>query len=633
MTFPWPRLRPWLRVILWTLAALALFELAWISFFSWAAGSGRLRDWSNRRPEKVRLEYASVSSLWPGLIEIDGLVVRGRTANGIEWQVEADRVRAQLALLPLLGRRLIIRGAQISGVEVRSLSPATEEEGDAPRAAARSLRPMTGSPGATTALGGGERRRRRPSSRWTFEFRRLHVAGVRTIVVDDSELSGEIEGELGFAVRSASGEGEIFASRVEIGDLLLRHRGDELGRELAGTLELRVAPYRYREERGRALLPHTSGRLQLRGQLDDRPVLAELLRRAPWISVEPGVAPFVADLRIERGRLRAGSRIEAPRAGRNVRTFDFTIEGPNALSLVVDRDGGVDRARWQVGFESFTLRRDGIESPLLEGQGLAVVGVARPPDLADLAAKSELRLELGKARAPDLGFLVGWLPAAARIEHLAGSGEVSGALSAQVDDLRPGGAVEARFDDVRLRWGGLDFAGRVEMKLAVAGGDFEARRLDVGGTRLLLADFAAPDFVSESASSKWWMQLLVDGGSVSFGPPLVVESRFQTRLRDTAPLVALFETRRDLPRWAERLLTEEDLRATGRLRAGPEEFEIERIDTELLGGKLSMRLRFAGEERQGKLLLAWRRLALGAGFEGDRRELHLSNAREWFGDD
>jgi hypothetical protein len=30
------------------------------------------------------------------------------------------------------------------------------------------------------------------------------------------------------------------------------------------------------------------------------------------------------------------------------------------------------------------------------------------------------------------------------------------------------------------------------------------------------------------------------------------------------------------------------------------------------------------------MLLAWRRLALGAGFEGDRRQIKLARARAWF---
>jgi len=626
------RLRPWLRVAAWTAVGLALLEAAWLGAFEWAERSGRLADWMNRRPDKVRVELASASSLWPGLVEVDGLLVRGRTERGLDWQVGADSARLQIALLPLAGRRLVIRGAEVRGVDVRALSPAAADvDGDPDRAARRGLRAMpvaaVGSPGD----GAAAPPQRRPG-RWTFDFHRLRVEDVRAIVVDDSELAGAIRGEVGFSVRSADGEAEVLPSTVELGGVSLRHGGAQIGRELTGSLALALAPYRYREERGRALLPYASGRVRLKGSLDDGPLLAELLRRAPWIEVEAGSSPFDADLRLSRGRLLAGSRVAALRAGRRVAGLDFEIAGPNALLLVVDRDGGIERARWELRFESFTLRRAGMAAPLLAGNGLALAGIVRPPDLATLAEKTELRLELGEALLPDLAFLAAWLPPGTRLERLGGSARVSGHLAAEAATLRPTGSIAARFERLDLRWADLEFTGRAELDVAVAGGDFAERRLDLGGTRLLLADFASPALapVAGAPGSKWWMQLRVDEGSVALGPPLAVRSRFQTRLRDTAPLVALFETRRDLPGWAERLLTEEDVRAEGTLYAGPGRLDIERIETDLFGGKLSMRLRFAGHERRGKLLLAWRRLALGAGFDGEARELRFHDAREWF---
>jgi hypothetical protein len=626
------RLRPWLRVAAWTAAGLVLLEAAWLGVFEWAERGGRLRDWMNRRPEKVRIELGGASSLWPGLIEVEGLLVRGRTERGLEWQVAADTARLQVALLPLAGRRLVVRGAEARGVEVRTLSPAAAGEDDGPeRAARRGLRAMSPIP-APPPRDGSAAPARRPPARWAFEFHRVRFDDVRAVVVDDGELTGTMRGEVGFVVRSASGEAEVLPSAVELDGVALRHGGAEIGRELAGSVELALAAYRYREERGRALLPHASGRVRLAGSLDDGPLLAELLRRAPWVEVETGSAPFDADLRLARGRLLAGSRVAALRAGRRVAALDFEISGPNALALVVDRDGGVERARWELRFERFTVRRAGVAEPLLAGSGLALAGVARPPDLATLAEKTELRLELSEARLPDLGFLAAWLPAGARLERLGGSAQVSGHLAADVAAMRPSGSIAARFEKLDLRWGDVEFTGRADLDIAVAGGDLGERRLELGGTRLLLADFASPSLAKSGAAagSKWWMQLRVDEGSVALGPPLSVRSRFQTRLRDTAPLVALFETRRDLPGWAERLLTEEDVRATGVFAAGPGRLELERIDTELLGGKLSMRLLYAGDERRGKLLLAWRRLALGAGFEGAERELRFHDARDWF---
>jgi hypothetical protein len=622
-----PSWRVLLRLALWTLLGVVLLEGGWLLFFGWAEKSGRLAAWINRRPDKVVVSFQSIASRWPGLVEIEGLVVRGRTRR-LDWEVVADHAKAQMELMPLLTRRLVFRNAEVRGIEVRSrrqLEVGAELPEHAPR-----LHPM---PAATARSGGGG-----PGMlagllpgaaalKWTFEFRHFSVAGVRQVQLDESELSGSAKGEIGFEVDTGSGMAEIFPSTLAIEGVSLRHRGGDLGRSLTGQLSLALTPYSYREERGRALVPHATGAIQLRGELDDHALLAELLRRVSWVEIEPGVAPLDADLSFRAGRLTKGSRLVAPRSGRRVRLLDFTIEGANGLSLEVG-----DEARWEVRFESFRLWRGDGTAPLLIGNGLALVGRTSEPDLADLAAQTRLELELGDAHLPDLGFLRAWFPAAARIEKLGGSATVKGRLGAGVADRAPSGEIDLTCEHAALRWNGLDLSGELETKVVVSGGDVMAKRLELDGTRVLLKDFAAPNLTAPGGASSagWWMQFQLARGEVALGPPVTASGRFVLRMRDTAPILALFETRRDLPRWAEKLLSKQDVSATGAFHGGPGDLALDQLETELLGGKLSARLHFAGQVRTGKLLLAWQRLALGVGFEEGGRRLHVLQAREWY---
>jgi hypothetical protein len=625
------RSRAWIaaaRVALWTLGGVALLELAWLGLFGWAEGSGRLRGWMNRRPEKVTVDYGAATSVWPGLVELRDLVVRGRTARGIDWQVEAAAARVQLDLLPLASRTLRIRGAELGGVAVRTRRPPAEGESPSPHAPElRPLRP----PAGVAVRPSGRAPRSRP--RWTIELRRLRVGDVRELLVDETAVTGGLRGEVGFVLRTAAAEARVLDSYLELDDVAVARRGEPLASGLAGRVDLALSPYRYKEERGRALVPHASGRIRLRGGLDARPLVAELLRRAPWLEIETGAAPLDADLRLRDGHLLAGSRLRAELGAQRVRALDFEIAGDAVLEVAVGGEGRPPAAaRWQVGFSDYRLHRHGIDEPLLVGRGLTVSGTAADGAVDGLAERAELALELGESRLPDLGFLAEWLPPAARIERLAGAATVGGRLSTTIAERRPLGAIEVDFERVGLRWAGTDFAGRLETRLEVSGGDLDARWLELDGSRLLLADFTAPGAAS-APTRGWWLHLQLPEGGVALGPPFGFQGRFETRLRDTAPLVALFETRRELPRWAERLLVEENVRAHGSLRAGPGQLELDELETEMFGGRLSMRLRFAGEARRGKLLLAWRKLAIGAGFEGARRQIKIDDAREWFAEE
>jgi len=570
--------------------------------------------------------YRAISSRWPGLFRIEGLDVRGRTARGIDWEVSADRARVQLSPLSLLAKTVLVRGAELEGVEVRQLVPRPE---DAPRPTGLpKLRPMTAAaprPRAGAAAQG--RPATGEAAGWSFVFRDLEVRDIRVLNLDSVSIDGTIHGEVGFTIDTASGRAEILHSRLDLDSVTVRHEDRIVGRGIGGKVELALEPYLYKEERGRALFPYVGGHVVLKGELDDAPIVDELVNRVEWVRVESGVAPIDADLRLRRGRLLAGSRLIAPRSARHARVLDFELEGSNGLSLEVG-----DEARWELRFAAFQLRRAGVDTPLLVGDGVALVGVAHDLDLATLADHSEVALEIDGATLPDLGFVRAWLPPSAGIGRLGGSARVHGKVGARVADRQPFGNLDLQFDSVDLDWRGHEFTGRVDAQIPIAGGNVVERRLELDGTRVALKDFAAPSLASAggAAPSGWWMQLLLDKGSIDLGPPVSVGGEFGLRLRDTAPLLAIFETRRDLPRWAERILSKEDVHASGAFRGRPGDLSLDRLETELLGGRLRARLHFAGADRAGKLMLGWRRLAIGVGFRGAAREIRVRDTRDWF---
>jgi len=371
----------------------------------------------------------------------------------------------------------------------------------------------------------------------------------------------------------------------------------------------------------------------LDGELDDRPLLAELLRRAPWVEVEPALSTVSIDLRFDHGELQPGSRIEARRPPSHARILDYSVSGTNDLALSVD-EGVADApaVQWALHFGEFSVRSTGETAPLLTGRDLVLSGRASPPRLMDLAERTELTLELGHANLPDITRISGYLPPSTRLELLSGSADVSGSARLRLADRALSGKLETRFERARVRWSGLELAGKIDATLALAGGDLEQRRFDISGTRFLLTDFQSPELQRPDAphAKGWWGDLRLEKAELGLIPRVQIGGNFQARLRDTSPLVGLFELKHDLPDWASRALTVEDISAKGRFRAMPGRLEVDDFESGVYGGLLRARLAFAGERRRGRLLLAWRKLALGVGFEGDERTIKIASAREWF---
>ncbi len=626
-----PRLGPRARSLLAfagvLILASMLLEGAWLGFFSWATRSGRLAAWMNRRPDKVEVSYAHLSSPWPGMLSFDGLEVRGRTPR-IRWRIRVERGRGQIALPALLRRRLEFRAVEAHGITVRTwardVESATHGEPDnGDVTSARHSRPVPAPPRRASSRG-----------RWTFLFRNVRADQISEVTLGDLSFVGTARGSGGFSINTSDGRSEVLASHLEFAAVSVASRGSNVGRDLRGKFDFRVAPWRYAEQRGRALLPLTSARLAIAGTLDDRPILSELLRHAPGISLDAAVTPLHADLRVLRGRLVAGSRLRVEQPGRRIRLLGFDIAGHgDDLVLEVTRGpGGASEADWTATFSDFSMSREGESTALLTGGDLTFSGHAPDPELADLTRHTELRLKIEHALFPDLARFDGWLPPTAHLRLEGGSAAVAGAVTMRLDDLSLHGALDATFDRARIRWSDLELAGKVEAHLNLAGGDIKDRRVDLSGSHVLLKDFASPSLASTSVNDTrgWWSNVVFDQSVVTLGPPFTARGAFHCRMRDTSPLIALFEVKHDLPGWASRLLHVNDVDVRGRFRGLPGRFDLDDLESGVYGGSLRGRATFATADRHGKLLLSWRRLAIGFGFQGDAKQVQVVGARKWF---
>jgi hypothetical protein len=617
-------LRPWLRIFAWTLAATALLEAGWLAAFAWSLRSGWLLGLANRRPDKIRVELASARSYWPGMIDVEGLRITGRTPR-VDWDVRVDRFRGEIALPDLVARRFEVAAAEARGVELvstpRLSAPPLSGPANLPPPAvvvAHATAPATAPPRA---------------GHWSFVFHNLQVDEIRSVKLDETEFRGNARGRGGFEIDGRSRRARVETSRVELAELGVWRRGEPLGRHIGGEIDLRMLSWPYAEKRGRDLLPYASGRLRLDGELDDRPLLDELLRRAPWIRVQPALSTISADLRFDRGILLGPGRLVARRPASQAQLLDFDVTGSNELDVaVVSRLGGRATADWQLRFADFSVRSGEAAAPLLTGSDLVLAGHSDDPEMGDLASGTEIQLDLGRARLPDLTRLAFWLPASTRLELLEGSASVSGTTRLRLADRALHGEIRVLVERARLRWAGVELDGRIDATLALAGADLERRSFDVSGSHLLLADFRSPDIAATSGppAKGWWADLHLQDARFDLSPRLALASRFHARLRDTSPIVGLFELKRNLPQWASRALTVENIEVRGRFGAAPGRLDLAELESPIYGGKLSARALFEESHRRGRLLLAWKHLAVAAGFDGSEHTVKIAGARDWF---
>ncbi len=620
------------RSLLYLLAGLALGELLYVGTFEWAAQSGALARWINVRPDKARITFRSAHSWFPFRVTLAALDLSVQTPR-LQWRLQCDEASGWIPPAPLLARRLRVEAGRMAGVEF-----GIRQRADTPQdAAAREALlapipafPLTGTPALARPL--------RPA--WNFEFPRLTATGVRSVWLDELHLTGRMQAAGGFAIRRRK-EAEVERSRLEITAGTLTLAGKALADGLVGTLGFSTSAYAYREHRGLDALPFLDATTTLAGNLTAAPLLQRYLARAPWLELDDSPAPFTAKLALRRGAFAAGSHLQTESAVQTIRLFGFEAHGNSRLSFDVRRDGGSDQAELVLREDDFELRRSAAAAgvaAVAAGSGFVVRAWTRDLRPNGLPNDGHMAIDLGEAHLLDLAGFSDLLPPTAGLTLAGGHGTVHGSLEADLGGSGPAsakGKVAAEIEEAALVSNGVRFTGTLRLDVPIASHDLAGRLFDLAGTELELTNFKgpagrAPAGAKTVAEPGWWGRIEVGQARLRLTEPPTAEGKFSVKMRDSVPLVQLYASRKELPNWVEKLLVEPDVAAAGAYTYTRPELKIRDLRARFEHWGFAADLELGKDRRRGRLLLEWRKLALGVRIEGEQRTYKLAGARAWF---
>lgn len=614
----------WLRGVGISLLLLgALFvcaTLGWRWAFAAVRDDGRLSEWVNRRPERLRIEWRAVESRWPGRLEVEGLRIAGRTERRL-WELTAEHVEGSLAPSPLLRRELRFDRIRARGVVFRATG---REERELPAGAMARLpqgeRPsISGFPNLPLPLPSG-------NAPWSYVFRDARLEQVRQIWIDDRILVGDLSAYVGFELRRRR-TATIYPSTLELRGAEARVGGELFAHDLEGRLRVSTSAYEYRGAEIGRVIGAAVAELDLTGDLEADPFVDALLAPWPTLEIDSGAVHLDGRIRLHHGRLAPGTAIDLREPRQRIRFVGFEARGDATLRAEV-RGGAAPTLATTVTLGQWELGRPD-EAPLLLGEGLRVTSEARQPAWGARPEPIGLTIDLGSGRLPDLRFLNDYLPPAAETSVESGQATLRGNLriAGSADD--GDGEIAVRAERLRLDARGQRLEGRLEADLRLSRPDLAGRSFSLAETRLSLRDMVAKTSTGDRVSG-WWGEVRLSDAHVSMDRPVRLAGAFRARLADTRPLVAFYEVKRDLPGWAERLLTLEGVSASGAFDWAPGRFELQRSEVPLPRGEIKTRFLLEKEHRLGKLLARWRRLSVGLEIDGAAHRLRLRNASEWY---
>ncbi|MEQ7754626.1 hypothetical protein ABQZ69_05330 [Xanthomonas sp. WHRI 8391] len=381
----------------------------------------------------------------------------------------------------------------------------------------------------------------------------------------------------------------------------------------------------------RSLLPRTSGHARVHWQLASLSWIPALFPDVDWLTLE-GDGLVDADLRIDRGQLGAGSRLQVPHVRAHVGVMGHAIDGQASADLRVDADAnGQLLPALVLQMQQFSIAHsDAPTRPFVQGRDLRLDLQTRADarNLATLRDATRAHLVFANARVPDLRAYNRYLPQQ-QLRFDGGNGVLSGDLQIEPGGRIGKGGLRIGARAARLQFAGLALRGDVDADLRLQRGDLRAEnfRLDASTIQLRNIGFTGPDGQRRDG---WWARIVLEDTHMQWRKPIGVDGRVRIQVRDLAFLMSLYARDRSIPNWMLRLVDAGQAQVTGRVHWQDETVIVDRLQARNERFQVDARLRLQGTQRSGSLLARWGMLSAAVGLRGDTPEWHLLRAPQWY---
>lgn len=616
------------------LAAVALYPLYLIAG-NWYLRSGDLEKRLNRRPERLLIQVGSAWTSWPGVVHVRDFRIRNQTVTS-QWWASVERGTFTIRLVGLSDRELVVDSLSGSGVSFRLARRVDNPRWvRKPRPELQPSIPGLSNPPARPPEKIYPKPPRRPGQPrrepWRIRLAQVDLDDVREIWIGEIRFAGEARVAGGFDMQIWR-RLQIDSTRLQIlsGNISLGALGTEKARPILlharGHLDGEISPYSPAQHHGWGSVQFLSGRAKVEGVVPSLAFLGEYLRQTQWLTLEAEDGRIAADLRVRRGRLLPGSRLDAQPQQLAARILDYRAYGPGRIAWEVLPDGG----RLGLDFSAFQVIRSGYRQPHVRGRGLHIETRTEEPKLVGLALFSprSFDIRMQSAEVPHLAFYNAYLPPASGLELTGGSGRIDASFRAAAPQWVGQGSLRLDARGVSARVEGRPLQGDVLLQTQLRQADFRGRRFDISGTKLDVSRVRIA-----GTTGNWWARAHLDRAVLEPGAPVLLRARVESTISDPRPIFAFVappERRSRLLNWVDRLLDIQGIGAVADVEVGAGGVAIDRMA--IAGGPalIQGKLHLGGPRRQGILYASYGRWDVGLSMDGDQRDWKILKPKQWF---
>jgi hypothetical protein len=309
-------------------------------------------------------------------------------------------------------------------------------------------------------------------------------------------------------------------------------------------------------EKMKELMTQADGKLEISGSISQLDWINLLLKNSLGLSLW-GHGEIEGNLELEKGSLLKGSALEVKSKELGVHMLDYSFSGDGAFLAEVTKRGENPDVKFDVSLSHAQMKRQNEKQAMIDNVEFKVEGEGKNLGLEGIEKDIALHLQIPSARVKNIAVYNSYIPKNSPFKLTSGTADIKADIMLNTNNAK--GYVKLNTHGLTMKVDDQKISARLNMDINIASGVPKNMAFNIAGSKIVLDQARVIGSTVQYKQPDWSAVVKLDKAGVVWKKPIKLQSQTSLKIKDSRPIVAMMDNKKEKHNWLSKLMTIEDI--------------------------------------------------------------------------
>ena len=304
------------------------------------------------------------------------------------------------------------------------------------------------------------------------------------------------------------------------------------------------------------LLSTADATLKVTGMISQFDWLNLLMKNSLNLDFE-GQGEVKADLKLKQGFLTSGSKISVIPKDLQVGLLDYTFLGDGEFFFNVTQGGENPSMKFALSLNDAQMKRRNEKQAMIEHVDMKLDGEINNINFKKAQKEIDLHLQIPSAKVKNIAIYNSYIPKNSPFKLTSGTANMSADILLSSNNAK--GYVKLKTNGLTMQADDQKISARLNMDVKIQGGVPKNMAFNIAGSTIVLDQAKVIGSTTAYKQPDWSARVKLKKANVVWRKPIKLKSETTLHIKDSRPVVAMMDNKRDKHNWLSKLMTIENI--------------------------------------------------------------------------